>query len=1057
MDLHPWCDPPLDATNPGKCPYRTADAIAYDLYHNWSSLGLPGPVATYVVGFAPAQPQITYSSPCPTTGANAFKCDDGSTCSTGQTCSMANRTIDCTQLQTQLLGGQSLLSGPNAQGLYSCNTAAVAGLSSANQAALQVCCDLAKISYAGGTGNPYYASNANALRAQLSTILSSVSAQKTSRTPPIFSPAYSSRDSFAGQYEINSSFTIAPGQIWSGILERQRTACVASGSNPAVPTPQTYFPGGSSTYNGDDFAYNVNQWASDSQHPRRIFSAYPTIDALSVTQPYHSTWSMRWPTTASGITPTASVNAPADGVSSLAVPWRNINMWGLPTVATSSTTADGSSFLRPNGADILGGVMQVATNNCAGDIDPTRIGTGANAVVATPADANACARRIMSWALGLPQLADGNGNKPPTRPDVFGAIYRSPPVVVGPPGEAISDEAYRAYAAAQAARPIMLYTQTLDGQLHAFKVDKNPLEPARSDRLDFTVRGSTSGGSALQNEVWSFIPPAALVGIPTMYPASQQIILDGPVVVRDVRWTRFANSSAAIGSLANQNSATWKRVLVAGFGQGPDASGLNGGGYYALDVTDWANPVMLWQLTTDGLGNPLFGAGGVPVITQLFFDDPDDHFGEYPVAILPGGGSLSPSSGTTSITWGTSNSNVGNSSSYAPRTSFKGYSTSDQSRSITIVRLDTGGIVRTWRPLSSITTLQGRNAVTLTNVATTLPPNPVTGTAATFPAGTGQVANRAFIGDSEGLLWRLDLGDPSPANWKFKLFWDSYNNGICSSGNCQWKVDGTGKSATISGGQPIQQAPVLSVDRLGNLTIAYSTGDGNDYTNAARTQSGGLYQGAPVNWLVSLREQPLPTTNNSTPYWSELLWFRGFGAGVRVVGPTTLFNSTLYVTTILPQSTQTCSASDARLYGFDYIIPRTVTSSGTDYADGGAVRLTGSNANCSAGLNYIDLSKDPANSCAVSTTGVASFGVSVQQTLTCTAPTASGAGDALLGLGNHTSLTNFTTGASSPYQLVVQTGRGGSAVSNAQTNQRALALTTPPMVARIDSWAAVTE
>ena len=167
----------------------------------------------------------------------------------------------------------------------------------------------------------------------------------------------------------------------------------------------------------------------------------------------------------------------------------------------------------------------------------------------------------------------------------------------------------------------------------------------------------------------------------------------------------------------------------------------------------------------------------------------------------------------------------------------------------------------------------------------------------------------------------------------------------CPSGACTARTSKKeAVTGTINYGQPIQQAPVLSVDRLGNLTVAFATGDQADFSTASGSSSADLFGAVSYAWVWSLRENAL---NGNMP---DVLWYQGMNGGERVTGPLTLFNSTVYFTTSVPSSTSSCSTSAARLYGVDYILTQNVTTSnGVSVADpswGGLVRLKGSSSNC---------------------------------------------------------------------------------------------------------------
>ncbi len=98
-----------------------------------------------------------------------------------------------------------------------------------------------------------------------------------------------------------------------------------------------------------------------------------------------------------------------------------------------------------------------------------------------------CVTDLMNWELGIANttLPATFGNPPSRDPtsaycaalpnnqcSLLGAIYHSTPAVVGPPREFLRDDTYTNYAAtaAVAGQPIVLYTATTDGQLHAFQV-----------------------------------------------------------------------------------------------------------------------------------------------------------------------------------------------------------------------------------------------------------------------------------------------------------------------------------------------------------------------------------------------------------------------------------------------------------------------------------------------------------------------------------------------------------------------------------------------------------
>src|SRR5690606_21535473 len=101
---------------------------------------------------------------------------------------------------------------------------------------------------------------------------------------------------------------------------------------------------------------------------------------------------------------------------------------------------------------------------------------------------------------------------------LLGPILRSTPELVGGPSALILDESYDAFKLGQAERPLVLYTSSNDGFLHAFEV----------------AGGDEPVDELTNNELWAFIPPAVLTGLQTQYPGSHQVLLDGVPVIKDV-------------------------------------------------------------------------------------------------------------------------------------------------------------------------------------------------------------------------------------------------------------------------------------------------------------------------------------------------------------------------------------------------------------------------------------------------------------------------------------------------------------------------------------------
>lgn len=157
------------------------------------------------------------------------------------------------------------------------------------------------------------------------------------------------------------------------------------------------------------------------------------------------------------------------------------------------------------------------------------------------------------------------------REKVLGDIVHAQPIYVKAPPYAFTDAGYAEFKSSHGARAATLYVAANDGMLHA---------------LD----------GASGEERWAFVPPQLLGKLWHLadagYANAHRFYLDGPLAMGD----------ALVGG-------TWKTILIGALGKG-------GRGYYALDVTDPADPKPLWDFSAED--NPNVGyTYGTPFITKL--------------------------------------------------------------------------------------------------------------------------------------------------------------------------------------------------------------------------------------------------------------------------------------------------------------------------------------------------------------------------------------------------------------------------------------------------------
>jgi type IV pilus assembly protein PilY1 len=183
---------------------------------------------------------------------------------------------------------------------------------------------------------------------------------------------------------------------------------------------------------------------------------------------------------------------------------------------------------------------------------------------------------------------------------ILGDIVNAQPVFVrgaiGNYSETLNP-GYSAYKLAQANRTPMVYIAANDGMLHAFLAGQNQVDS------NGNVTSIDPNGGV---EAWAFVPTMVLPNLYKLadanYADTHIYTVDGTPVTGDVR----------------DSTGTWRTILVGG---------LNGGGrgYYALDITDPANPKALWEFKngstcypTDSFGDCDLGFSfGNPLIAKL--------------------------------------------------------------------------------------------------------------------------------------------------------------------------------------------------------------------------------------------------------------------------------------------------------------------------------------------------------------------------------------------------------------------------------------------------------
>jgi len=491
--------------------------------------------------------------------------------------------------------------------------------------------------------------------------------------------------------------------------------------------------------------------------------------------------------------------------------------------------------------------------------------------------------------------------------------------------------------------------------------------------MDGLLHAFDAGASSMSNnELFFFVPPAIIGDMGSNYPGGQVPLLDGTPVVKDVVFDR----TASLVTDGVEGPKKWHTVLVAGIGSQT--------GYYALEVTDpktngnydapttgtpasvfegasrKRGPHFLWQLTTldspvvAGRGKKakkkhkgkgfqqyqLFGdVTGTPAIATVFLavdkNNPQGAKKEVGVAILPGGsegtgapvGNCPRRNGSALDYLAGIDSILNEPMKLAPRAHVRKWADNCNdpvaSRSLTIVRLDTGEILRVFGRKN-----QDIPEIIENRVSDTPLDSPMSGVPVVYPSDVGQVAQKIFIGDADGTIWRFDISDPVPDNWKGGLFFDTQSMAGVNDGLGTTIVDLADREAKAS--SPIAVPPVISLDEKGNLVLSIATGR-QDYTEDLTVD--GVF---PRDYVYSIAEANRYETGRPAVR-PVVNWFAPLERGERVTGPMSVFDKTHYFATFKPRSSNdaACAIGKSRIYGWHYTQPLNSASTGRAKIEGG--------------------------------------------------------------------------------------------------------------------------
>lgn len=427
------------------------------------------------------------------------------------------------------------------------------------------------------------------------------------------------------------------------------------------------------------------------------------------------------------------------------------------------------------------------------------------------------------------------------REHILGDVVSSEAVYVRVPQFNYSDAGYAVFKNANASRTPMVYVGANDGMLHAFN-------------------GNTG------DEMWAYIPAPVLPNLyrlaDTNYANNHRFFVDGTPVVGDICTSGCGTSSAV-----------WKTILIGGLNAG-------GRGFYALDITDPANPKGLWEFASTS-DSDLGYSFGNPIITKKAD-------GTWVVLLTSGYNNVSPGGG-------------------------QGY---------LFVLNATSGAIEGGASVGKIGTGVGSTS-TIAGVCTTAP----------CPSGLARINAWADYSDTNNTSLRVYGGDLFGNLWRFDI-----NNTLGVAGYDAQHL-ATLTSSTGSR-QPITERPELGLVGNSHSIVLVGTGRYLGTTDMVDTSGQSFYavkdpldttdwgavHSSPdmvqlsVTTATNSSGALVRTISGSSVNWStDIGWFMDLpSSGERSYTDPALVLGTIVFTTNIPESTACSIGGQSWLYYLDY-------------------------------------------------------------------------------------------------------------------------------------------
>jgi len=176
---------------------------------------------------------------------------------------------------------------------------------------------------------------------------------------------------------------------------------------------------------------------------------------------------------------------------------------------------------------------------------------------------------------------------------------------------------------------------------------------------------------------------------------------------------------------------------------------------------------------------------------------------------------------------------------------------------------------------------------------------PIVGSPAVYPQDGIQPAERAYIGDSVGRLWRMDMRSHDPASWSMEVAWPPTD-----------RVD----ADSYQLGAPVVGRPSIAKASDGNLVIVFGTGETSITPGSA--VPGGEQTGS-KSYVVSFSDD-LVVDDTDVGFESSTNWVLPLRDSEYTSGEVVIRAGVAYFTTIANAIGDVCATTQGRLYGVDF-------------------------------------------------------------------------------------------------------------------------------------------